>query len=510
MSGPKDYSPPPSYSLQVFDGQLNEVFQLQSKINLLCEEMNSLHVNDQHLTIQFDCKDQLKQMENELQTALKRLNFKYKGAFGQETYNKISIEIQDRIQQLQHVLLKCNEIVQDFHRKEADYKAYLEYHNLYEKSKQSFIIFKDGVGSYLKNNAPEGAKDISESTQIAIQKIMFDEKKAPFDFGFNLLGESLKNTIVNQVYKKEKEINTIRIDFSDKIIERYPSLQLKKEKSKSVPAVEKIIEKIMKIIASGLEPQIADGYRKELDDLKHSESLTDIFYYNQLHDRILKLENTKRLKLQIQKNLVKINALVLHQSIGAEKANLTNYCVQLLEKETIDVREINRVHEVMENLKIKSDSKKQKEEIAENERIFLKGQIVNSLENMGYEVLDDLEVIDFEKADDILLKCKDNINYLNLKFKEDGSVRYVFQIPENKQTLSDNELNNKLFQMDETCNDFRSVLSDLEKMGLRMELRDAKPTSEKWLLTLTEKQKEKLKPGKRKKKKKEDQKKYLD
>ena len=86
--------------------------------------------------------------------------------------------------------------------------------------------------------------------------------------------------------------------------------------------------------------------------------------------------------------------------------------------------------------------------------------------------MDDLEVIDFEKADDLLLKCKDKTNYLNLKFKEDGSIKYSFQIPENKESLNENELKYKLSQMNETCGDFQLVLSDLAKLGLKMELKN--------------------------------------
>ena len=44
MSGPKDYSPPPRYSIQVFDGKLNEVFQLQSELKQLVEELKNANV----------------------------------------------------------------------------------------------------------------------------------------------------------------------------------------------------------------------------------------------------------------------------------------------------------------------------------------------------------------------------------------------------------------------------------------------------------------------------------
>ena len=510
MSGPKHYAPPPRYSLQVFDGNLNEVFQCQSKLKLLLEEIHQLKIHDENLNIHFDCKAQLQKIEAQLKSALERLVFNYKGSFGQDTYTKISTEIQQRIQQLDTLTVKCNEIIQDFHSKELDYTCYAEYNNLCQKSKDSFSSFKNAVDGYLKNNTPAQSEDVYAGAHATIQAIELEDTIAPFKIGFQKSAEKLENELVNQVYVKEQEINAVRIAFNDKIIERHPHVKLKKVQKKSTSEVAGMVEKINKVIASGLEPQIAEGYRNELESLQESETLVDVFYYSQLHDRIIKLEKAKKNKLQVQQLLVSINAMDLHENLANSKSQLVNHCIQLLDKSSVDIREVNRIIEGIEELKVKSNAKKQEEEIAENERVFLKSQIVNSLENMGYVVMDDLEVIDFEKADDLLLKCKDEKNYLNLKFKEDGSIRYVFQIPEKKETLEQNELNSKLAQMDETCSDFRKVLSDLAKMGLKMELKEAKPTSEKWLLTLTEKQKQKVKPQKKKTNKKEEKKKYLD
>lgn len=44
---------------------------------------------------------------------------------------------------------------------------------------------------------------------------------------------------------------------------------------------------------------------------------------------------------------------------------------------------------------------------------------------------------------------------------------------------------------------FRQVLSDLGKMGLKIDLRNAKPTSKEYLLSLTENQEKKVKIKKR-------------
>jgi len=154
MSGPKDYSPPPRYSMQVFDGKLNEVFQLQSKLKQLVEELKNANVEDSVLHIKFNCQESLKLIEKQVDEALKRLEFNYRGSFGQDTYNKILNEINKRIHELKQLNDQCNEIRQDFQSKETDYNSYIKYHEHFQRSKESFNSFKEGVETYLKNNTP--------------------------------------------------------------------------------------------------------------------------------------------------------------------------------------------------------------------------------------------------------------------------------------------------------------------------------------------------------------------
>lgn len=510
MSGPKDYSPPPRYSIQVFDGKLNEVFQLQSELKQLVEELKNANVEDSVLHIKFNCQESLKLIEKQVEEALKRLEFNYRGSFGQDTYNKILNEINKRIQELKQLNNQCTELKQDFQSKETDYNNYIKYHELFQRSKASFHGFKEGVETYLKNNTPNEANSVFLEVKTILDSISFELKEASFKFGFRSESEALTHVIMSEVYEKENAVNAARMDFNDKIIERFPSTKLKTKAKKLSKEIENISAKILKIIASGVEHEVAEKYRAELDELQQSDSLKDIFYYQQLHDRILKSEKSKINKQHIQAFLGKASKTIWHVKLDQDKVTFINYCLDLMNKSNVDEREVARVKEKELELTLKNDNLKREDDVAENERFFLKSQIVNSLENMGYEVMDDLKVIDFEKADDLLLQCKDKTNFLNLKFKADGSVKYCFQIPESKDTLSENEMKYKLSQMNETCDDFQKVLSNLAKMGLKMKLTDAKPTSEKWLLSITEKQKAKLKTQKRKSTAKNRTKKYLD
>jgi hypothetical protein len=510
MSGPKDYSPPPSYSLKVFDGQLNTIFQLQCQLSTIQDELKLCRVNNIDLNISFDCLKELGEIEDNIRTALKTMVFDYKGVFGQATYDKISAEIDARIKSLDKLVKTCQGIQDEYILKNNDYQSYLKYLELYDSAVLSFTSFKEGILDYFQKNVSKISPKIFLEAQSDIQSVNFSEHKVSFQLGFNSIAENSTNKIVNEVLVKEKEIGQIRIITSDKIIQQFPNnrLPIKKEAiSKDVTAIIKQIEIILKLCPV---PEIVSKYRIELERLEQSESLTDIHYYNQIHDSIIKSEKTRELKLGIYNLIKNINDSSFHISLANEQEKLIKACLLLIDKSSIDVREVSRVKELMSQLKITSNTIKREADIFEKERLFLKSQIVLSLENMGYEVMDDLEVIDFEKTDDLLLKCNDKSNYLNLKFKKDGSFRYIFQIPEKKESLSVDQINNKLKQMDMTCSDFRHVLSDLGKMGLKIDLRNAKPTSKEYLLSLTENQEKKVKIKKRESKKIELKRKYLD
>jgi hypothetical protein len=163
-----------------------------------------------------------------------------------------------------------------------------------------------------------------------------------------------------------------------------------------------------------------------------------------------------------------------------------------------------------ENLKERNRQLAEAEAVRQKENVFLRSQVVKCLENLGYEVMDDLEVIDFEKEKDFLLKIRGQENFLNLKFKEDGSMRYVFQIPEEKDQLSSDQTKMKLHEMQVTCDEFKGVLRDLERMGLKMSLRSERPVEVASLLTLPESKRGKTgKRSSRRSETKDVRKKYL-
>jgi hypothetical protein len=473
--------------MEVFDGKLNRVFQLQSRLKNLCSEIGGLRVADSDLSIYFDCNAELQKLQEQNEAALKLLVFDYKGAFGQEIYNRISAELDSKLALLQGQLDACEAIKTRFVSKQTDYESYCSYLSFYENSSTSFHEFKNQVTDYLRNNLQTDVPEIFAEAQQRIASVHFESHAASFEFGFNSKADRQRQAVIEHVAQKEDTINRVRADISNKVLNKIKATTGLPIIQDDKPSEDKlvIIEKIRNLIRETDDHTSRKRYEDSLQKLMKSKSLTDIYFLKELHDSILEAEKSRRLKLEIGEMLSKLNETTIHKEIEQERQRVIKLCVNLLRLTSVTPAEVEAARVRIEQMLRNSRDQFQQDEIRQKEHLFLKSQIVLSLENLGYEVMDDLEVIDFEKQDDLLLKVRNQENYLNLKFKEDGSMRYVFQIPEDPQHLSTDQKKLKLHETKITCDEFQSVLADLSKMGLRVSLRSEKPIEYDSLLTVS-------------------------
>lgn len=513
MSGPKSYSPPPRYSMQIFDGKLNQVFHLQSHLKMQYSEIEGLHVSDSKLRIQFDCKNELSKIKMQTERVLKALVFDYKGTFGQDNYNRVNREIDTRISELLKAVNECDLIKANFVEKKTDYNSFLSYLIFYDNSNISFDEFKSQIVHYLKTNIETNAPEIFKEADKKISTVKFTKPISKFNFGFNAKFDSEKKSVVDHVIENEESVNRIRAEISDKVIEKFktsgPKINLKRRESKVSDEAKTITEKIKSLIRNCDDSAMCKKYKIEWQQLTGSESLKDIYFFKELHDSILKSEKLRKSKVVINEILSALSTSSLHILVKTEREALVKYCLTLMNNSTITKNELDEVQIKLDRIIASSYKFYEEDEIKHKEHLFLKSQLILCLENQGYEVIDDLEVIDFEKEDDFLLKINGQENFLNLKFKEDGSLRYVFQIPENKEDLSTDQKNMKLHEMKVTCSEFQSVLKDLSKMGLKIEMKSEKPIELNSIVSVSDKHKVKLKTKSKTQQQQQLRKKYL-
>jgi hypothetical protein len=506
MSGPKDYAPPPRYSMQVFDGKLNQVFQLQSRLKLLCAELAGMSVGDSELSIRFDCRGELGRLRRQIDAALNPLVFDYKGTFGQEVYARVNSEIESKLAALRKQLGLCESVKSEFAGKKADYESYRSYLSFYDNSAASLDDFKSRVLLYLKNNLEAHSPELLAEAADSIGRIRFELKRAAFKFGFGARADAEKQAIVAHVAQKEQEINRVRAETSDRLLRRATPGRarsgadaVRASDAVRAPAVSEevaaLVRKIEALTRRCEDAAAKRGYEEELRRLTGGKSLNQPYFFRELHDRILAAEQDRTAKAEAAALLARLSEEDFHEATRDERAGLVRLCLSLLARNGVTTSEAESLRPAFERLKRRSDELREEDLIRQRELLFLKSQVVLCLENLGYEVMDDLEVIDFEKETDFLLKIRGQGNYLNLKFKDDGSMRYVFQIPERQSELSTDQEKLKLHEMRVTCDEFKSVLRDLSEMGLKIELRSEKPVEAESLVSVPRARMEKLKAG---------------
>jgi hypothetical protein len=509
MSGPKDYSPPPRYSIDVFNGKLNQAFQLQSRLKMLRSEIECLHVSDHQLSIHFDCSHELATLQKNIEKALRTLVFDYKGTFGQEEYNRVQSEIDAKISTIQKQINACESIKVQFTAKKGDYESYCSYLLFHDNSKISFEDFKSQIIFYLKNNLESRLPEIFDEAKEKIGRVELRKQPVAFTFGFNSKAESQRQIIIDHVAQKEGDVNQIRAEISDRVLDKLKTTNVIIPQSRPLASdATTLTEKIMLLIRRTDDPVARKAYSASLRRLEESESLRDLYFFKELHDSILDTEKSRKRKIEVSRMLSKLNEARFHNAVDAEKQNLIKLCLVLLSLSGITSSEVESLRLKLDVLVKSSAEAFEEDEIRQREHLFLKAQIVLCLENLGYEVMNDLEVIDFEKENDFLIKIHDQNNYLNLKFKNDGSMRYVFQIPEDRKDLSTDQRDLKLHEMKVTCDEFKSVLHDLSGMGLKIDLKTEKPIEYDSLVSVPTTRRERLTKSSRKKEKQQSQKKY--
>jgi hypothetical protein len=456
----------------------------------------------------------MSQYNTQIENALKPLMFDIVGSFNQDTFVKIGKTIDERNKALIKIIELCNKIKLDFYDRKADHSAYGLYAKFYEKSKLSFSEFKEQIIFHLKTDIENEMPEIYQKAKSEILKVELTKAEVDFKYGFKSILDIEKEQIVEHLIEKERTVQNIRIDISSKVIDSLQKKNVaKKPESKvvelSVHTQNEIINKIEKLIKKCDESEVVKKHQKQLADIKSSQSLSTDYFYKELHDEILKSEQVRKEKSRIRELLVEINNMDIHASLEAQKLTISKFCNDSLNAYNISVKEVENINGDIKQLKAANEKITELEITKNSERLFLKSQIMLSLENKGYEVMDDLEVIDFEKEKNFLLKIQGQENFLNLKFNEDGSMKYVFQIPKDKESLSTDEKKMKLHEMGVSCSDFQSVLKDLKSLGLNIPLNKEMAINEDALISLTKKQKEKLNIKSKKQSQQQLRKKYL-
>ncbi|RLD69365.1 MAG: hypothetical protein DRI95_00210 [Bacteroidetes bacterium] len=466
MSGPK------SFSVHVFDANLKKIFKLQSQINQIFQELQNFFVLDKELSISFDCNDFINKNLDQANKHLKSFELGVKGTVQQAEHDKIKKNIKSKIKSLNKILKNVNDKKKDFLDKRQDYLSYVSYNNYFENAHHSFDQFKTNLTDYLEKNIKNDDPGLFKKSKNQINKVKSSIKKLEFKFGFQDLEEKGKQKVNLHINQNEDKVSEIRNQIAKKKLAESLSQKMDTTTTKIVKENKEIghlINKINDKLDLVENDKIRKRFKNELVNLRKSEVLTGSYFYKEFLDGMKQSEQNQDFKREIKNLIYEINYTEIADNLLNGKNKILQYAIELLESNTIK-------HYKFEDFKTQCHFlKEENKEILENEFVkqkeneFLKTQLVNSLKNMHYQVMDDMEVIDFEKQSDFLFKVPNQSNYLNLKIGKNNSIAYNFLIEENKQELSIEQKRRKVIEMESTCDEFYDVLKNLESMGLEID-----------------------------------------
>ncbi|MCD4817166.1 MAG: hypothetical protein K8S23_00565 [Candidatus Cloacimonetes bacterium] len=495
MSGPK------FFRVDVFNKDLNDIFQLQSRIQCLIDELSQLSVDDIERNIHFDCLEFIDKQQSKIRKSLSTFNINFTGKIKQGKYDKYQDDLESKKKELRLFIKTANDVKNKFKSRREDYKAYLEYELFYHHSIESFDLFKTQVISYLKSYLKKDSLNFFKNAEKLIKTTEIGVDKAKFELDFKNIKSQKQKELQIKISDCESLINDIRKNFSNKVSAtsnknllissqiNFTKLPNFNENEREVRnKIDKIDNYICKINNSNRKK-----YKKKLTKLIQSQSLKGIYYYNELFDEIRKAEKIYCWKTEIQKILSEIDDKIkIHEHIKSEKNNLIKDCLSLIKKGELKIYEYEDIKIKMINLKKKNEKAFKDDFIKAKENQFLKEQLINSLESMNYKVMTDMKVIDFEKESDFLFNIPKQNNYLNLRFEKDGSFYYNFLIPERKDKLNSDQKSKKFAEMGKTCNEFKELLAKLSSLGLNINKNSEISISEDVLIQVPEEHRDKI------------------
>lgn len=488
MSGPK------SFSVHVFDSKLKEIFSLQSQISRIVKELQNFSLDDNELNISFDCSDYINKNLNEINKQLNSFELGKKRTVKQAEHDRIQSRIESKISSLHKTLKSIKKEKQEFLNKRQDYLSYISYDNYFENSMQSFDQFKVNLTGFLEKNIKKESPELFEKSKSQINQIAPDIKKLTFKFGFQKIEEKSKQKVNEHINRKEEKASEVR----NKIVRKMLAESIAQKKT-NIPSIEKEDSDL-----SALKAKIQDEidfiendkerkrFKNELIKLNKSEVLTGIYFYKEFLDNLNKSVHSQSFRRKIKNLVYELNSIETAGSLMKKKNELLQYAVELLASETIKKYKYDDFEAQCYFLKEENKGILENEFVKQKENEYLKTRLINGLQNMNYQVMDDMQVIDFEKQSDFLFKVPNQSNYINLRIDKNNNIAYNFLIEEDKKELSIEKKRRKVIEMESTCDEFQKVLKSLESMGLEINKTKSSDADINKLLQVPKKYREKI------------------
>lgn len=487
MSGPK------SYSVSVFDKQLKHIFLLQSEITTLWETLKSKKLLNPDKNMETDAGDFLAKNKKSYEEFCNPFSLSEKGTINQEQFDTFYNKIQHTINLMVLFKEQISGKIADFSKIEAAYKDYLDLEKYSEKLSIDFQYLKSDFIRYFtenQNDFDDPGKMISE-----VEKATLTIEMPVFNQVFVETKNDWKRTFDQKFENKKMEINQLTLQTSGTRKTTVPDRKNKAENDpplaggifKQKSEYENLVKKTQEAIVSLGETSEADGFRQRFNDLITNKNRKESYFFSEL------LEEVTQSKIQsdLRESVQEISGLLQSTNFYNEQfeavTSLNKKIKAALLRDRLKSFEVEILRNSFHQLLADRQKTEHQKFAAQQERNFIKARLINELQELDYEVMTDMNVVDFEKDNSFLFRTPGQENFINLRFDQQGHLLYNFLIPENRGDLSHEKTQIRLAEMQQTCGEFKEVLANLKKQGLKIDLEKEIEATTKALIQLPEK-----------------------
>lgn len=520
MSGPKNIAPPPPlFSGKAFQGSLKEIFGLQANIRTLIGEIKQCIIIDEQNNIQIDLAKNLMSFENDIKELLKSYTIDVNKKYNLEKYETLNADVAQKINELKKFIHNLKTVIGGFNDAENDYNCYIDMVKYVEQVKSGFKNTKIKLLDALKEELRGNNADILNTVVSELSDCGIDYVMPAFNLGFRFNKLKECESLNKVLEKNEKFLNRINTNALSSWVKRIPESGLnisallkeseKIKKAKNLEAKSEIIEDIRKFIDTLDNPSLKSQMRIKLENFIKTDRNKAVFHYQQLLSDMIESRNNMTARMKIDKLIKKIINAKTEKELSDEKKKLLAEANDILNNKSVKDLDFESLNNKFEALLSKNRLITDKNNLIIQENEFMKQQMIKAFIGLGYEVMTDMNVIDFEKESNIVMSVPEQENFINLDFNQNGSINYCFLIPEDKKDLSDDQIKNKIIEMENTCKDLKSFVKWLNDNGVNVNLKSLMKADADALITVPQRVRNIVRKNKRKIHNKESLKKQL-
>jgi hypothetical protein len=513
MSGPK------SFSVKIFDEELANIFQLQCEVEERLSALESAMGNMEsqpHAQTTAEGQPSLAEFKKRTTEAIKPFNFgtvKIIAAQNRERYERF-IAIRKGI--LKKLIRQIDEKEVSTHQQESHHKDYQSYETKIKALCEGLEELKEQVRGYL--GELQGKRpDMDMDEHLKQLDKPFEIQKQAFSPSFN------KASATKKAIAKEKRLRkgVLKIkEQVEKILQetkasptppQVTTPEITKEQRHLEELTDLIRERISSVNAIATREMFSKEHNQILITQKDGQSL---FLHRQLLRKVNQHLQVHALKQELVILYAKVLANVPHAVFKKEHQTICQDATQMLKETMVHTSELQHLIDRGKGYLSDNATRIRQDKIRQRERAYIKRQLMQALEDKKYEVMDDMQVIDFEKQSEFLIKVPEKDNYIQVELKDNDTISYVFY--SNKSDgevakMSTEEKVRKVEEMDKACDDFYRIMQELDDLGISNKVRKPRTAKESYLKALPEKYKDKIKeqPPTPPQKKKDDKKRYL-